>query len=104
MTYMNPMVATQMWLAWSGALWAQQIKVSQIMAQAAQENALAMMGLEPPMDVLRDQEAEQARNRARAVSPRVLSTISEAQKSRRTKRAPSTPPTMPPRRTHATPV
>ncbi|SIS98407.1 hypothetical protein SAMN05421759_108157 [Roseivivax lentus] len=103
MTYMTPMAATQMWFAWTGALWAQQIKVAQIMTQAAQQGGYSMIGIEPLKAVPADPRAEAGAPR-RTVSPRVMATITEAGQARRAMRKPSAPPQMPPRRTHATPV
>ncbi|QFS84137.1 hypothetical protein FIU97_15390 [Roseivivax sp. THAF40] len=103
MTFITPIAATKMWFAWTGALWAQQIKVAQVMTEAAQQGSFAMMGIEPPKPQAADPGAE-TRAKRRAASPRVMGAIKEAGQTRRPTRKLASPPSMPPRRTHATPV
>ncbi len=103
MTYFTPVAATQMWFAWTGALWAQQIKVTQIMTEAAQKGGFSILGFEPGKAPVVDPGAE-ARAQRRAASPRIVATQKAAGTARRSTRQPSAPPQMPQRRTHATPV
>lgn len=97
----NPMLATQCWLAWSGAVWEQQCKMSKIMLDATQKNVRAAWGLKTPAN---GQGAAAAANGGGAQPQRVV-TISEAGECTAT-RPRSTAPTRrtPPRRTHAMPV
>ncbi|MHA6326684.1 hypothetical protein [Roseivivax sp. CAU 1753] len=103
MTYMNPLAATQIWMAWTNAFWMQQLKMAQIMSEAAQQNGKSVFGIDLPT-VVADDSLTAAQPRKRPISPRVMRTIAEADKSRKAARKPSALPEMPPRRTHATPV
>ncbi|MHA7875477.1 hypothetical protein [Roseivivax sp.] len=101
------MDATRNWLAWSGAIWSQQIKMSQIMFDAmAASSAEAVWGIrptvkEPPKEA--SEETAPCATRAEALERARLVELTPA-RPRGSRRQPATPPGLPPRRTHATPV
>ncbi|QFT64211.1 hypothetical protein SAMN05421853_102317 [Roseivivax halotolerans] len=100
---LTPIHATQLWCAWTGAIWAQQIKMSQILLGAmAQSSAEAFWGVKMPMNACGVTPGAAPR-KAAAPGRRKLEAV-PAEPRRSARRQPSVPPGLPPRKGHATPV